>query len=110
MSAEEFAERHGYNSSNLSKVRYGTRDTHKNIVSLRYDGDPVKDITGVRNPENQGPFTVTYKDGSRQRVEDMSMAEFCRRYGYQHPGLSEVKSGKRKYHKNIVNVEHDKND
>ena len=110
MSVREFAERHGYNASGLAKVRYGRRKTHKNIVNLRYDGDPVKDTTGVRNPENQGPFTVTYKDGSRQRVEDMSVAEFCRRYGYTHAGLCEVKRGKRKYHKNIVKVEHDKND
>ena len=110
MSVREFAERHGYNASGLAKVRYGRRKTHKNIVNLRYDGDPVKDTTGVRNPENQGPFTVTYKDGSRQRVEDMSVAEFCRRYGYTHAGLCEVKNGKRAYHKNIVKVEYDKND
>ena len=108
MSVEEFAERHGYRAGNLSNVRYGRQNTHKNIVSLRYDGDPVKDITGVRNPRDQGPFTVTYEDGSRQRVEDMSMTEFCKRYGY-HPGnFSEVKDGKRAYHKNIVKVEHDK--
>ena len=108
MSVEEFAERHGYNASGLASVRCGRQDTHKNIVSFRYDGDPVKDITGVWNPANQGPFTVTYKDGSRQRVEDMSMTEFCRRYGY-HPGnFSKVKDGKRGYHKNIVKVEHDK--
>ena len=108
MTVSEFAERHGYSAGNLYNVRCGKRHTHKNIVSLRYDGDPVKDITGVRNPANQGPFTVTYKDGSRQRVEDMSMTEFCRRYGY-HPGnFSEVKDGKRGYHKNIVKVEHDK--
>jgi hypothetical protein len=108
MSVQEFAERHGYNASGLVKVRYGRRKTHKNIVSFRYDGDPVKDTTGVRNPENQGPFTITYKDGSRQRVEDMSMAEFCRRSGYQKTHLSRVKNGKSAYHKNIVKVEHDK--
>tara|TARA_R110002012_G_scaffold4600_4_gene21063 strand:+ start:1710 stop:2519 length:810 start_codon:yes stop_codon:yes gene_type:complete len=110
MSVIEFAERHGYNASHLSKVRYGKRDTHKNIVNLRYDGDPMKDTTGVRNPLNLGPFTVTYKDGSRQWVEDMSMVEFCRCYGYSQPGLSEVKNGSRSYHKNIVKVEHDKDD
>jgi hypothetical protein len=110
MTAEEFADRHGYHSGCLSDVRAGKRNTHKNIVNLRYDGDPVKDTTGVRNRLNLGPFTVTYKDGSEQRVEDMSMAEFCRRYGYNHPRLSEVKNGKRAYHKNIVKVKHDKDD
>ena len=94
----------------VEDMSVGKRNTHKNIVNLRYDGDPVKDTTGVRNRLNLGPFTVTYKDGSEQRVEDMSMAEFCRRYGYNHPRLSEVKNGKRAYHKNIVKVEHDKND
>ena len=108
MTVQEFAERHGYDASNLAKVRNGRQNTHKNIVSFRYDGDPVKDITGVWNPANQGPFTVTYKDGSRQRVEDMSMTEFCRRYGYDSGNLSRVKDGKSGYHKNIVKVEHDK--
>lgn len=108
MSVEEFAERHGYDPSALVKVRTGRRDTHKNIVSFRYDGDPVKDTTGVQNRENQGPFTVTYKDGSSQRVEDMSMTEFCRRYGYNSGSFSKVKSGKISYHKNIVKVEHGK--
>ena len=108
MTVQEFAERHGYDASNLAKVRNGRQNTHKNIVSFRYDGDPVKDITGVWNPANQGPFTVTYKDGSRQRVEDMSMTEFCRRYGYDSGNLSRVKDGKSGYHKNIVKVEHGK--
>lgn len=108
MSVIEFAERHGYNPSHLSKVRNGKYNTHKNIVSLRYDDDPVKDVAGVRNPKNLGPFTVTYKDGSRQRVEDMSMKEFCRLHGYNDSCLSKVKNGERASHKNIVKVEHDK--
>lgn len=110
MTAAEFADRHGYLSGCLSDVRTGKRNTHKNIVNLRYDGDPVKDTTGVRNRLNLGPFTVTYKDGSEQRVEDMSVAKFCRRYGYHHSRLSEVKNGTRAYHKNIVKVKHDKDD
>ncbi len=37
MSVREFAERHGYNSGNLSSVRNGKRKRHKNIVKVEYD-------------------------------------------------------------------------
>tara|TARA_R110000744_G_scaffold291260_1_gene401889 strand:+ start:655 stop:1473 length:819 start_codon:yes stop_codon:yes gene_type:complete len=108
MNVREFAERHGYIRACICDIGAGRQKTHKNIVNFRYDGEPDKDITGVQNHKNQGPFTVTYKDGSEQRVEDMSQSEFCRRYNYNKGELSSVRYGRIKYHKNIVKVEYDK--
>lgn len=39
MSVREFAERHGYDQANLSKVKNGKRKSHKNIVKVEYDKD-----------------------------------------------------------------------
>ena len=39
MSVREFAERHGYNHANLSGVKNGKRNYHKNIVKVEYDKD-----------------------------------------------------------------------
>ena len=37
MTVREFAERHGYDSGNLSKVKNRKRNYHKNIVKVEYD-------------------------------------------------------------------------
>ena len=39
MSMREFAECHGYNQSELSKVKNGKAKRHKNIVKVKYDED-----------------------------------------------------------------------
>ena len=39
MSMREFAECHGYNQSELSKVKNGKAKRHKNIVKVEYDED-----------------------------------------------------------------------
>jgi len=39
MTVREFAERHGYDTGNLSSVKTGRRASHKNIVKVEHDKD-----------------------------------------------------------------------
>ena len=85
---------------------------NKNIGGKRFfrPVESYKKISGINHHKYVGPFTITYDNGVEHRVEDMSVEEFAERHGYDSGNLSGVKNGKRKYHKNIVKVEHDKND
>ena len=88
---------------------------NKNIGGKRFYA-PVrtvesdKKISGVNNGMYIGPFTITYDNGVEHRIESMSLREFAERHGYNAGNLSSVKNGNRAYHKNIVKVEHDKDD
>ena len=83
---------------------------NKNIGGKRFfrPVESYKKISGINHHKYVGPFTITYDNGVEHRVEDMSVEEFAERHGYDSGNLSGVKNGKRKYHKNIVKVEHDK--
>ena len=85
---------------------------NKNIGGKRFfrPVESYKKLSGINHHKYVGPFTITYDNGVEHRVEDMSVEEFAERHGYDSGNLSGVKNGKRKYHKNIVKVEHDKND
>ena len=85
---------------------------NKNIGGKRFfrPVESYKSMAGINNYKYLGPFTVTYDNGVEHRIENMSLREFAERHGYDSGNLSKVRNGKYKYHKNIVKVEHDKND
>lgn len=85
---------------------------NKNIGGKRFfrPVESYKKCSGVNNAMYIGPFTITYDNGVEHRIEDMSLREFAERHGYAQSALSYVKNGKYSHHKNIVKVEHDKND
>ncbi len=83
---------------------------NKNIGGKRFfrPVESYKGMAGINNYKYLGPFTITYDNGVEHRIENMCLREFAERHGYDSGNLSGVKNGKRKYHKNIVKVEHDK--
>ena len=83
---------------------------NKNIGGKRFfrPVESYKRTSGVKNVNYIGPFTITYDNGVEHRIENMSLREFAERHGYNSGNLSSVKNGNRPYHKNIVKVEHDK--
>ncbi len=85
---------------------------NKNIGGKRFfrPVESYKGMAGINNYKYLGPFTITYDNGVEHRIENMCLREFAERHGYDSGNLSGVKNGKRKYHKNIVKVEHDKDD
>ena len=85
---------------------------NKNIGGKRFfrPVESYKSMAGINNYKYIGPFTITYDNGVEHRIERVSLREFAERHGYDQANLSKVKNGKRKYHKNIVKVEHDKDD
>lgn len=85
---------------------------NKNIGGKRFfrPVESYKSMAGINNYKYIGPFTITYDNGVEHRIENICLREFAERHGYDQASLSKVKNGKRKYHKNIVKVEHDKDD
>lgn len=83
---------------------------NKNIGGKRFfrPVESYKGMTGINHYRYLGPFTITYDNGVEHRIENMSVREFASRHGYDNTSLNKVKNGKRAYHKNIVKVEHDK--
>tara|TARA_R110000822_G_scaffold62920_2_gene154902 strand:- start:227 stop:829 length:603 start_codon:yes stop_codon:yes gene_type:complete len=84
---------------------------NKNIGGRRFFR-PVESYQNMASSINHykylGPFTITYDNGVEHRIENMSVFEFAEHHGYTQQRISDVKNGKQKYHKNIVKVEHDK--
>ena len=84
---------------------------NKNIGGKRFFR-PVDSYTGfndgIKSVRYLGPFTITYDNGVEHRIENMTVGDFARLHGYDDSSICKVRNGKRNYHKNIVKVEHDK--
>jgi len=64
-------------------------------------------VKGTDNGRYQGPFTVTFNNGTAIRVEDKTLKDFCEEHGLNKSALYKVRTGKRKIHKGIIKVEYD---
>lgn len=83
---------------------------NKNIGGRRFFR-PVESytgMTGINHYSYLGPFTITYDNGVEHRIEDMTIKDFAELHGYDKSCIQRVALKERKYHKNIVKVEHDK--
>lgn len=67
-----------------------------------------KMLRGTSNPKYRGSFTVTYNNGVKHRIEDMTVKDFAEENGYNTTCLYKLAACRQKTHKNIVKVEHDK--
>ena len=63
-------------------------------------------LSGVTNPAYRGTFTVLFKGGREEVVENKTMADWCAENGYDHRRISELRRGKIKTHKDIKKVEY----
>lgn len=69
--------------------------------------DEVRDkLSGTNNGAYRGSFTVLFKGGREEVVENMTMRSWCAEHGYDHRRISELRRGKIKTHKGIKKVEY----
>lgn len=62
---------------------------------------------GIGNPRYRGAFTLTYEDGSFERVENKTLTEWCKENNYQQQRLSEIRRNERDSHSGITKMEYD---
>tara|TARA_R100000656_G_scaffold122495_1_gene98148 strand:+ start:104 stop:724 length:621 start_codon:yes stop_codon:yes gene_type:complete len=62
---------------------------------------------GTCNPAYRGPFSITYKNGSVERVEDKTLKEWCSENKYTQQRLSDIRRGRISSYKDITAMEYD---